>query len=304
MEKNLMSAPALALSTVPQIDLSKTTLLSLSFHLGIGRLKQTKLRVQTDADESLLRHQKKLLESPELDAVRSADSAMRRWVELKTVPFTEGISFLSLALLEEVMEELAAYEVKRQGLIDVFLAVYEAQVEAARKSLGGLFRSADYPSRLTVAVGFAFNYRIVAISVPERLAAINSRLFKRETEKYAKQMEQAAAEARTLLRVTIAETVDHLVDVLTPTSDGKRKKFFASSVEHVQEFLNTFNFRDITDDAALQVEVLKLKGIMHGVTPEKVKESDNLKAKLQSSFAEASKTLATLVETAPARRFR
>lgn len=300
-----MATPAPAFENVPQIDLGKVTLLALSFHLGIGRMKQTKVKVQqTDADTSLLRHQKMLLESPELDEIRSADSAVRRWVELKTVPFTDGISFLSLAALDEVIAKLTEYETERQILIDAFLAVYDGQVEAARKSLGNLFRDSDYPSHASVAAGFAFNYRIVSISVPEKLATINSALFKKETEKYAKQMEQAAAEARTLLRVSIAETVEHLVDVLTPGTDGKRKKFFASSVEHVQEFLNTFNFRDITDDAALQIEVEKLKNIMHGVTPEKVKESDNLKAKLQSSFAEASKTLSTLVETAPARRFR
>lgn len=297
-----MASPALA--PVAQIDLNKVTLLALSFNLGIGRTKQTKVKVQTDADVSLLRHQALLLESPELDAIRSADSAVRRWVELKTVPFTEGISFLSLALLDEVMDKLEAYEGERQILIDAFLAVYDSQVEASRKSLGSLFAESNYPSRATLAAGFAFSYRIASIKVDEKLEAINSARFKKESDKWARQMEQSAAEARTLLRVSIAETVDHLVTVLTPGTDGKRKKFFASSVEHVQEFLNTFSFRNITNDAQLQLEVEKLRNIMDGVTPEKVKESENLKAKLQSSFAQASKTLATLVEDAPVRRFR
>jgi hypothetical protein len=301
----MATAAAPSLSSAAKIDLSKVAMISVSFHMGIGRVKQTKVKVLTSADESLLRHNKKLLESDELDAIRSADGSIRRWIERMTVPsISEGTYTLPHALLVEVVERLEAYREERQELIDAFLDAYDGQVAAARVALAEHFREADYPLRATVEAGFSFEYQFQSVEVPSDIQNIDSKIFQRAMETQQKKLEETGAIIRTALRTGVSEMVSHLANILTPTSDGKRKKLFDTSVTNIQDFLSNFNFRNVTDDVALQVEVDKLRSIMSGVSPEKVKESDNLKAKLQADLSAASKVLGQLVTDAPARRFR
>lgn len=225
------------------------------------------------ADESLLRHNKKLLESGELDAIRSADGAIRRWIELKTVPsISEGIYTLPKELLNEVIERLEVYRVERQQLIDAFLDVYDKQVEAARIALAEHFRGRDYPTRLEVSAGFEFDYQFVGVDVPADIQSVNSKVYQQAVEKQQRKLEETAGEIRVALRAAVSEMVSHLATVLTPGKDGKRKKLYDTTVTNLQEFLSTFNLRNVTDDAQLQSEVEKLRAIMTGVSVEKLRE--------------------------------
>jgi hypothetical protein len=91
---------------------------------------------------------------------------------------------------------------------------------------------------------------------------------------------------------------------LTPSSDGKKKKLYETNVTKLQEFLNTFDIRNVTDDTELQNEVAKLKGIMEGVDVEKLRESDNLKVTVSEKLTEAKAQLSTIIGTQVSRKFR
>jgi len=123
-----------------------------------------------------------------------------------------------------------------------------------------------------------------------------------KTEEAAGKLTIAVEEIQQGMRVLLKEYVDKLLGVLKPT-DGKKKKLTKSSITKLQDFLNTFNLRNVTDDLQLQVEVDKLKMIMSGVDADKIKESDSLKVDLTAKFAEASTTLTNLVEVT-GRKFR
>jgi hypothetical protein len=97
------------------------------------------------------------------------------------------------------------------------------------------------------------------------------------------------------MRALFQEYVAKLLDVLSPSTDGKKKKLHKSAVEKLQTFLNTFDLRNVTDDTELQAEVAKLKLIMEGVDTDKIKESDNLKADLVTKFAEVNTDMMNLV---------
>jgi len=299
------TAPTLAPSSV-KIDLSRVAMISVSFHNGIGNMKKVKVKVVTDADASLLRHQKKLLESPELDAIRSADGAIRRWLELKTTPsISEGTYTLPHGLLPEVIERLDTYiNNERPVLVGAFMNVYDAQVAHAAFALGEHFRANDYASRAEVEAGFWCDYQFVSVEVPSDLKNVDSKAFAKAVEKQQKKLEEAASEIRTALRVAVSEMVTHLATVLTPSADGRRKKLYDTTVTNLAEFLSTFSLRNVTDDSQLQVEVEKLRCIMNGVTVEKLRESEGLKDTLLAKVAAVAPTLNQLVTDAPARRFR
>ena len=70
------------------VDISKTILMKLNF-TGLGNsAKVSTAQVECDTDKDLLRVSKKLLDSPELEAIRSLDGEIRRYVYYTCKPIT------------------------------------------------------------------------------------------------------------------------------------------------------------------------------------------------------------------------
>ena len=105
-----------------------------------------------------------------------------------------------------------------------------------------------------------------------------------------------------MLRVGMADLVERLKDSLVPGPDGKTKRLTDSSVNRLREFLTTFEFRNITDDADLASASGKLKDLMQGITPEQLRESETLKERTGLVIKQASEMLNTM--TAGIRKLR
>ena len=78
---NNMAAPATGF-TNNGVDISKmmsgARLIYTTFKMGIGNLRQISVSANTTADPSQIRNNKKLIDSPELDEIRSQDAKLRR----------------------------------------------------------------------------------------------------------------------------------------------------------------------------------------------------------------------------------
>jgi hypothetical protein len=303
---------------VTTIDLRKltesTVLFQLSFSMGIGKMRQISVKVTgTTADPSKLRHQKVLIESEALEAIRSADGYLKRWVESKCCKFGVGDSQLLVpgAYFDEVYDRVTDYaENDRPTLVAKFMQEYrelEAQDFAPlRVALGDKFKRDEYAQADIVESGFGFSFRPIPLGVPDEQMqrfTKNVRTVQREQQKANALMMKAAEEWRQTLRQMGAEMVNTLLTVLKPGDDGKRKKLFDTTVDKLQDFLNTFSVRNITDDAAFAEQVHTLRGIMAGVSTEKLRHSDNLKDKVAQGLAAVKQQLTTLTEV-QGRRFR
>lgn len=304
-----MASPAVGFA----IDLTKlakgTVILSTSFHHGIGNMKQIRgLKIETTADPSRLHNTKKLLDVPELETIRSEDSRMRRYIELKTATYSDGLRFLNLGLLDEVDAELVAYQsVRRPRLVADFMVVYRAEhatgLSATRLALGDTFREEDYPHPDTVEHGFYFEYQYLGFNTPEILGTVKGGVFEREAHKAQSIMLKAAEESRQIMRQAGLLMAEKLFDVLKPSHDGKKKKLYDTHLTNLEEYLKTYNFRDITDDAGYLAHVETLRKIMSGVTINKLRESETMKSRLAEQLESVTKDMKSLViETG--RKFR
>lgn len=305
--------------TISTIDLRKihesTVLFTMSFSMGIGRLRQVSVKVQdTTADPSKLRHQKVLIESEALEAIRSADGHLKRWVESKTCKFGLGDSQMLIpgAYFDEVYDRVVDYaENDRPKLIAKFMKEYrdlEAKdFEPLRVALGDKFIRKEYASADVVEAGFGFTFRPIPLGVPDEAMqrfTKNVRTIEREKQKANALMVKAAEDWRSTLRQIGFEMVNTLHEVLKPTDDGKRKKLFDTTVDKLQDYLTSYNVRDVTDDAEYAAHVERLKLIMSGVTTEKLRHSENLKDRVAKQLAVVKQQLEGMVEVAPSRRFR
>ena len=104
-------------------ELAKQTVF-IKVHLGLlgNTRKVNSSQVEVDADKALIRVSKTLLDSLELQAIRTLDGDIRHFLYDMCLPFEVGIHLLPLGLVETVDEKLREFSEKRSVLVEVFLA--------------------------------------------------------------------------------------------------------------------------------------------------------------------------------------
>jgi hypothetical protein len=282
--------------------IDKTVFLRLNFG-RFGVTRKVDIGIQSEAVESRFTHQKKLLVSPELKAIAKADNEIKAQIDAICLPYDVGIRFAPIAAIEQIDNILSDYAKTRPMLIEAFVQAYSDQVVEAEKELKEHFDFADYPGTQDIRKQFTFTYQFISFSVPGHLKSVAPGVFAAEKEKAHEMLMEAAAGIGQALATTAHELVANLLDRLTPDADGKSKKLYAVHVTKLQEFLNTFDLRNVTDSKELQIEMDKLKAIMSGIDVEKIKNSETLRLGLQSQFKEVTQSIGALVEV-KGRKFR
>lgn len=268
------------------------------------RRKVSSSSIQVEADKDMLHVSKAILESEQLDAIKTLDGEMRSWLAKRALPspFRKGTYLIPLALVEQVDEKIGAYQEKRRTLVDAFLAVYDRSVEDAKGRLNGLFNPADYPGDEKVRAAFYVDVRYLAFGVPEKLEGIRRDIFEREKQKAEAQWREASDEVQQALRAGLADVVDHMVERLQGNGGEKPKVFRDSLVGNMQEYLELFAPRNVTDDAQLAQLVDRCKGVLDGVDADALRSSAAIRNKVREGMTQVQAVLDTMVIDRPARR--
>jgi hypothetical protein len=284
--------------------LDRAVCLSLTVECLGTRRKVPASSVQVEADKDMLHVSKAILESKELDAIKTLDGEMRTWLGKRALPspFRRGTYLIPLDLVEQVDTKIGEYQEKRAALVAQFLAAYAAAVEDAKKRLNGLFDASDYPGDEKVRAAFYVDVRFLAFGVPEKLEGIRKDIFEREKAKAQAQWKEASEEVRQALRAGLADLVDHMAERLQGNGDGKPKVFRDTVVTNLTEFLDTFAPRNITDDAQLGQLVDRCRNVLDGVDADALRSSAAIRTKVRDGMAQVQATLDGMVIDRPARR--
>lgn len=290
----------------PGQDLASTTVnLKLRFGLLGNSRKVNTSQVEVDADKEQIRVSKHLLESKELDAIRQSDGDLRRELDNYCLPgFDIGIRLLPWGALERVTQRLKGHARHREHLVDTFIDAYPRLCQEAAANLRALYNAKDYPPADYVRSKFHFSYQYLSFGTPEGLEDVNREIFAEEREKAASVLRDATAEARDFMRATVAELVTHLRDRLTPDADGKPKRLHATAVSNLQQFLGTFDLRNVSNDRELADEIQKLRGLLGDTSAEELREKKDWREAVAGDLAEIETTLTGMVEHRPGRKFR
>ena len=161
-----------------------------------------------------------------------------------------------------------------------------------------------YPPVESVRSQFNFGWRYVSFGVPAKLREISARIFEDEREKAALLMAEASSEIQQVLRAALAGLVEHLRDRLTDQPDGRPQRLRESTVQKLRDFLDTFNFRNVTDDGELKEQVEKARDLLKGVTTDAIRNTTALRARIKDGMTEIAAQLEGLVKDRVGRKFR
>ena len=152
--------------------------------------------------------------------------------------------------MEGKLREFAARRDKSWS--QAFLTAYPVLCQEAAKRLRSLYNPADYPPLEYVAQQFTLIWQYISFGVPDQLREISTKIWQDEREKAAEVMAEAGREIQQVLRTAMAELVKHMRDRLKDGPDGKPLRFKETTVSNLVDFLGTFDFRNVTDDAELK----------------------------------------------------
>ncbi len=285
-------------------DLDKNSILLLMRLSKLGnRRKVSSGMVEVDADKEVITVGKLLLDCKELADISTFDGQIRQYVYVRSLPsgvLKEGVYRLPLTLVDEVDRGLKNLGDQRLQLIDEFLTVYPIKVDEARTRLRALYNPADYPPVEQVRQAFDFQWRYLALGVPNTISNV---LIQQEREKASQDLAAEMDEIRLALRMAFADLVNHATAALTVGPDGKPKIFRDSLVSNLEQFFNYFDARNLTGDEDLADLVQRARDIMKGVRPEDLRTDMDLRREVQQTMAEVKDSINANVMMKPSRRF-
>ena len=300
MEEQLATAPPLPTLNVTE----KTVCISITFGaLGNSRKVSTS-EVEVDADKSMIRVNKTLLDAAELKAITKHDGELRSWLVDISLPsfFRAGFYLVPIAAIQKVQERLTEGQTKRADLIEAFLKVYKQRKSEAETRLKGLYNPTDYPAPSRVRAMFVFEWSWISFTTPGKLKEISATFFEQEQQKAATKWAQATEEITLLLREQLKEMVDHMVERLTPGEDGKANRFHSSSLANLNQFFENFKLRNVTDDAQLDMIVQSAQQLLSGVDAQSIRDNEAVRDNTAKGLGLVKQCLDSLVVEAGSRK--
>jgi hypothetical protein len=304
-----MATPGVAPIVTSLKRTEECVIIALSFTMGIGRLRQTNdLKVETTADKSQLRHQKKLIDSPELEEIRSQDGYMKRHLDSLSCYYKEGQRLLPKAALPKLYKALVAYQtIRRPKLVAKFMEKYRAletmEFAPLADVLGDQFVRGDYAKSAVVEAGFGMYFHLHNVGNID-LQGLPDFIVAMELEKEQSTRRAAVEEWTKTMRVALHGVVTNLFNVLKKDPiTGDRKRLRDESVENLIEFCKTFPSRNLGEDGECLAVRDQIMSLMQGVSPDMLRESANLKDHVAAGLEKMKDELGVLV-IATGRKFR
>lgn len=217
----------------------------------------------------------------------------------------EGACVTSVHNIPAIEALAAKTEIELEQHVSRFLTHWPHAIEQAKDRLGPLFNPEDYTKAEDLRSMFKFGHTWLAFGVPDELKQFDAAIYAKAQAKAKAVWDEIEANGVALLRETIADMVGALAESLTPKEDGSKRKFFPSSVEKIQQFVETFKQRNICKDIELEIEVERLRKMVSGIDVDKLsagaKGDDALRAKVKAQMEQAKLDLDKLTVSASAR---
>ena len=168
---------------------------------------------------------------------------------------------------------------------------------------GDLASATDYESRDVVLSKYAMDWHFVRFTVAGENEGISAQLAEEERQKARATWTAAANEMTLVMRASMQELVEHMLDRLSGGEDGKPKIFKTGMTAKMMEFLDDFEDRNITNDTELSALVVEAKKLLEGVDDKELRASNRTRKQIVEGLGAMKKSLDTMLEEKPDRAF-
>lgn len=306
----LSRATPINYSTVTERLATETFVMAVELGLpGQSKQADTDQVYHGTADKELLRVSKKILKSPEVDAVRKHDQKFKTTLKKRNLAMPSrlrgGFFRISKPNLNQIHKLRGEFLQERAQLVERAVATYEQRRIETMSALDHLANEGDYMSVAEFRDKFYASIEYIPDDAPTFLDGLSPEISEEMKREYQETMKSNVDEIILALRAQFTDYVTNLADRLACTEDGRKPNLHGSTLNKVKNFIDDFQNLNIANDAELEILVNKAKSILDGTstdTKEIVKNQD-----LREVMAGAFKTIADVTKseefaTLPGRR--
>ena len=272
-------------------------------HRSLTNRQKEEVSAAYAADARFVTAGKKLVDTRH-DAFRKLTAVRTRIVSYwrgLTLPYTEpGVRLIRQCDVEAFAHTMEGFRDELAHAEGELNGVYHQIKEDALRRLGRLFDPADYPEEVRGL--FAVAWDVPSVEPPSYLMRISPELYQQEQERVARRFEEAVRLAEQAFLDEFARLVGHLTERLAPEEGGQRRIFRDSAVTNLLEFFERFRRLNVRSSQDLDRLVEQAQGLVRGVTPQALRDSDELRGRIAAQMGAVQSQLDALVVERPRRQ--
>jgi hypothetical protein len=264
----------------------------------LGTWKRVDIDVTNGEALSEVRSSKRLLKSESISSMHKLHYRVRSMLSKYSLNslFRQGVYVVPLEYVQAVDGELKSASDDLETIKELLKAEWQDVIEEAHTRLGDLFNPSDYCSAESAASQYTMSYRYVPIATtPEILKYVASDTYKDDLERSQKETEKELQAFRDNLRMALLGIIDNMRATLTKP-DGDKRVFGQRFFKRLDEFLGTFDTKNLSDDGALADVVTQLRQVANGVDVKELKTMKTVQAALDTSLSQIGDAMAEMIQ--------
>ena len=271
-----------------------TVCLSVTFHRPASKRNGNLDSVSTKADKEELILSKRIFNSEAYQTCHRINLNTRRWIESRSVPspLRNGTYLIPVGLVDSVYEKLDEAIEEYRSAADEFAKEYPSLIKKWEEKLADQFDASNYPDAREIRRRF-FVSKIVLDFSPTTQGGIDQNA----------EIQEAINEIRAALRASLLDLVSRLSDMLTDTTDGKKKRFSKKALERFSEWMTLFPDRLVVDDPQLVKLAEQAKKVLEGKKLDELRDVDKVRTQVRGSLEKVGGSLQKLLKDCPSRSF-
>ena len=266
--------------SVPSIS-SSAMLVELNISTWTGRKFDKQVSAEIDVQKNTQTragnyHKKLFAEEPQFEAIAKYAGNVRTFHYYATMPWSDsGLRLLTTAMYFDYQKRVTDIEQEFTKLVGEFIDDYDNMVARAQGKLGGLFNTEDYPSKDEILEKYRFSVKFSPVpSVGDWRVDVGNDAQQQLNMSYAKayvdNLQQALAEPWERMHEALKNMSERLA--------GEKKQIFRDSlVTNVMDMCKLLDKFNVTGDAGMKQAKARIENILMGVTPDALREDDDLR---------------------------
>jgi hypothetical protein len=229
---------------------------------------------------------KKLLDTshPSYKAVTSVRGRIISYWKGTSLPYPEpGLRLIRQHDIGAFNVQMTTLQAELAEVVDELDQRYDELKQSARRRLGRLYNSGDYPSSLREL--FAVTWDFPSFEPPSYLRQISPELYQQESRRISARFEEAVQLAEAAFTDEFSKLVAHLTDRLSGQEDGKPKVFRDSAIENLTTFFDRFRHLNVQSSEQLDGLVEQAKQIVRGVQPQQLRDDQAFRQQIASQLS-------------------
>ncbi len=198
-----------------------------------------------------------------------------------TMPWSDsGLRLLTTAMYFDYQKNITEMEQEFHRLVADCIADWDNMIDRARDNLKTMFNIEDYPSKDEIASRYRFSVKYSPVpSVGDWRVDVGNEAMQYLNECHAKAQQEHIEGA---YKEVWDRTYEALASMSKKLSGDKKQIFRDTLVHNVSDMVGLLEKFNITGDETMRRAKVKLEDIMFGITPDALREDDDLRLDTKS----------------------